>query len=66
MPVCLSASHIAYGSVRMEPVFMLLGEATAIAALLAFGAKCAVQDINYRQLREQLLAAGQILTLATE
>jgi hypothetical protein len=61
VPVCLSASHIAYGSIRMEPVFMVLGQSSAMAAALAVEEEVPVQDINYGKLREQLLAAGQIL-----
>ncbi|MCG3149824.1 MAG: hypothetical protein PCFJNLEI_03289 [Verrucomicrobiae bacterium] len=63
VPVCLSASHICYGSVRMEPVFMVLGESTAEAAVLALSAQCAVQEVDYRSLRERLVAAGQVLTI---
>jgi len=61
VPVCLSASHIAYGSVRMEPVFMALGESAAIAADLALASASAVQDIRYPELRRHLEAAGQVL-----
>lgn len=63
VPVCLSASHIAYGSVRMEPVFMVLGESTAHAAAFALEAKCPVQSVDYRKLRERLLADRQVLEL---
>lgn len=45
VPVCLSASHIAYGSIRMEPVFMVLGQSAAFAACLAIDSKSAVQDV---------------------
>lgn len=61
VPVCLSASHIAYGSLRMEPVFMVLGQSAAIAASLTLKEKCAVQDLPYAALHEQLLNAGQAL-----
>jgi hypothetical protein len=61
VPVCVSASHIAFGSIRMEPVFMVLGQSAALAADLALGDKCAVQDLPYPALRERLLAAGQVL-----
>lgn len=63
VPVCLSSSHIAYGSIRMEPVFMLLGDAAAFAADLALAENVAVQDVPYDRLREKLLAAGQVLEL---
>ncbi|MBI5865563.1 MAG: FAD-dependent oxidoreductase [Planctomycetes bacterium] len=61
VPVCLSASHIAYGSIRMEPVFMVLAESAACAASIATDAKCAVQDVPYPRLAERLAADGQIL-----
>ena len=61
VPVCVSASHIAYGSCRMEPVFMVLGQSAAIAAGLALELGVAVQDVPYARLRERLLAAGQVL-----
>jgi hypothetical protein len=61
VPVCLSATHMAYGSIRMEPVFMILGQSAATAASLAIDAKVKVQDVNYKKLRKQLLADGQIL-----
>ncbi|MEO6593292.1 MAG: FAD-dependent oxidoreductase [Planctomycetota bacterium] len=64
VPVCLSASHIAYGSVRMEPVFMVLGQSATIAAGLALELGVAVQDVPYAALRERLLAAGQVLQFA--
>lgn len=64
VPVCLSASHIAYGSVRMEPVFMVLAQSAAIAAGLALERGVAVQDVDYAALRERLLAAGQVLVWA--
>jgi hypothetical protein len=61
VPVCLSATHIAYGSIRMEPVFMALGESSAYAACMAVDQKTTVQKIDYPKLREKLLAAGQVL-----
>jgi hypothetical protein len=61
-PVCLSSSHIAYGSIRMEPVFMILGQSAATAACQAMDAECAVQDVDYKQLAERLKADGQVLT----
>ena len=64
VPVCVSASHIAFGSIRMEPVFMVLGQSAAIAASLALSENCAVQDLPYTALREQLLRAGQVLQVA--
>jgi hypothetical protein len=61
VPVCVSASHIAYGSIRMEPVFMILGQSAAAAAALAIDAGCALQDLPYPALRSRLLADGQVL-----
>lgn len=61
VPVCLSASHIAYGSIRMEPVFMILGQSAATAAALAIDERTPVQKVNYAMLRAQLLKDGQIL-----
>ena len=61
VPVCLSASHIAYGSIRMEPVFMVLGQSAATAAVQAIEHGCDVQALDYAGLRKQLLADKQIL-----
>jgi hypothetical protein len=61
VPVALSASHIAYGSIRMEPVFMILAQSAATAASLALDGNGVVQDVPYARLRERLLADGQIL-----
>jgi hypothetical protein len=61
VPVCLSSSHIAYGSIRMEPVFMILGQSAANAACLAIEQKKAVQDIDMEALRDRLVKAGQVL-----
>lgn len=63
VPVCMAASHIAFGSIRMEPVFMVLGESAAIAADLCLEAGCPVQDLDYTALRPELLEAGQVLSL---
>jgi hypothetical protein len=61
VPVCVASSHIAYGSIRMEPVFMVLGQSAATAAALALDAKSSVQTVDYPRLRERLLADKQIL-----
>ena len=63
VPVFLSATHIAYGSIRMEPVFMGLAQAAAIAANLSLAQGLAVQDVDYTPLRSQLQAAGLVLEL---
>ncbi len=54
VPVCLSASHIAYGSIRMEPVFMVLGQSAAMAASMAIDEKVPVQEIDVKELQEWL------------
>jgi len=61
VPVCLSASHIAYGSIRMEPVFMILGQSAATAACLAISGNVPVQKVDYEKLRTRLLADKQVL-----
>ena len=61
VPVAMSASHIAYGSIRMEPVFMILGQSAATAAVFAIQDGVSVQNVPYAKLREQLLKDGQIL-----
>jgi hypothetical protein len=61
VPVCLSASHISYGSIRMEPVFMVLGQSAATAAVLALEGNGAVQDVDYDKLKEKLRRDEQIL-----
>jgi hypothetical protein len=66
VPVCVSSSHIAYGSMRMEPVFMVLGQSAATAAVLAIESGRAVQDVPYASLRTRLLADGQVLQAATK
>jgi len=61
VPVCLSSSHIAFGSIRMEPVFMILGQSAATAASLAISDGISVQEVNYDLLRARLLEDGQKL-----
>ena len=61
VPVCVSSSHVAYGSIRMGPVFMLVGQSAASAAVLAIDQNLAVQDVPYAALRTRLLADGQVL-----
>ena len=63
VPVCLSSSHIAFGSIRMEPVFMILGQSSAAAAVLAITHDQAVQEVDYSELRAILLEAEQVLEL---
>ena len=61
-PICVSASHVAHGSIRMEPVFMTLGQSAATAAGAALDKNTSVQDVAYPLLRERLLAAKQVLS----
>ncbi len=62
VPVCVSSSHIAFGSIRMEPVFMILGQSAATAAALAIDADIPVQSVPYETLSTRLQADAQILT----
>jgi len=66
VPVCLSATHISYGSIRMEPVFMILGQSAATAAVLAINEKSSLQKLDYEKLRSQLLADRQVLEWKAE
>ena len=61
VPVCVSSSHIAFGSIRMEPVFMILGQSAAVAASIAIDDNLAVQDVPYDKLSKILLEKGQVL-----
>jgi FAD dependent oxidoreductase len=61
VPVTVSSSHIAFGSIRMEPVFMVLAQSAATAAALAIDRGVAVQDVPYALLRARLLADRQVL-----
>ena len=64
VPVCLSSSHIADGSMRMEPVFMILGQSVGTAAVLAIDNGCTVQDVPDALFRHRLHSDGQILVLS--
>ena len=64
VPVCLSASHMAFGSIRMEPVFMVLGQSAATAASLAIDEGLPVQAVDYDKLKTRLAADGQVLSYA--
>jgi len=59
--VCVSSSHIAFGSIRMEPVFMILGQSAGTLAAMALDKKKTVHEINYEEIRQKLLADGQVL-----
>jgi hypothetical protein len=62
VPLCLSASHVAFGSVRMEPTLMLLGHAAGVAAAQSARRGVAVQDVDVEALQESLRAGGQVLS----
>ncbi len=66
VPVCVSSTHIAFGSIRMEPVFMILGESAAVVAALAIDRDAAVQDVPYEIIRNRLLKSGQVLEREAE
>lgn len=64
VPVCVSASHIAYCSLRMEPVYMALGQASGLAAVMAAKNKTSVQGVDVKELQRRLLAQNAVLELA--
>lgn len=61
VPTVISSTHVAFGSMRMEPVFMILGQSAGAAASLAIDGALAVQDVDYAKLRAVLLQEGQLL-----
>lgn len=61
VPVCVSSSHIAFGSIRMEPVFMILGQSGATAAVMAIEKSIPVQDVDYESLKRILIQDKQVL-----
>jgi hypothetical protein len=61
VPVAVSSSHIAFGSIRMEPVFMILGQSAGIIAHMAIASNTGIHDLNYEDLKVKLLDAGQVL-----
>jgi hypothetical protein len=66
VPVCLSASHVAFSSIRVEPTWMMLGQSSGIAAALCAKMSCNVQDLSVEKLRGALRSAGQVLDLLPE
>lgn len=66
VPVCLSSSHIAFGSIRMEPVFMILGQSAATAAAFAIDDNKPVQQIDYKKLQVKLLEDKQVLDVVVK
>lgn len=61
VPVCFSSTHMAFGSIRMEPVFMVLGQSAAAAANIAIDDKVSVQDVSYSKLKAVLLKRNTVL-----
>ncbi|RZK74688.1 MAG: FAD-dependent oxidoreductase, partial [Pedobacter sp.] len=59
--ICLSSSHVAYSSIRMEPVYMVIGQSAAVAAAMAIDNNVAVQDISYADLAAKLEGLNQII-----
>lgn len=66
VPICVSSTHIAFGSIRMEPVFMVLGQSAATAASLAIDTNSNIQDIDFSKLKTQLLKDKQVLEYVTK
>jgi len=63
VPVCVSSTHIAFGSIRMEPVFMVLGQSAALAACLSIDEHVAVQDLDYEKMKKLMLEKNQVLSM---
>lgn len=61
VPVCLSASHIAYGSIRMEPIYMTLGQASVCIAIMSINEKKSIQKISYTKLKELMITRGMVI-----
>jgi len=61
VPVCVSSSHIAFGSIRMEPVFMILGQSAGIISCMAIDERKNIYDLSYEEIKTKLVASGQIL-----
>jgi carbamoylphosphate synthase small subunit len=61
VPVAFSASHVAYSTLRMEPQYMIIGQAAGVAAKLALEAGVAVQDVDTRRLTERLRQQGAVM-----
>jgi hypothetical protein len=61
VPVCISSSHIAFGSIRMEPVFMILGQSAGTVAAMAIEKRKSIYDLSYEDIKTRLESDGQIL-----
>ena len=58
VPVCVSASNVAFAAIRLEPTWMHLGEISGIAASLAIKNKVSIQDVNVPELQQKIKEAG--------
>ena len=63
VPVCVSATHIAFGSIRMEPVFMELGQVAGTLASIAVRKNISISEVDYDELRQKLESDGQVISL---
>jgi hypothetical protein len=61
VPVCFSASHVTYSTLRMEPQYMIIGQAAGVAAKMAIEKKSAVQDVDTAALKSKLLKLGAVM-----
>jgi hypothetical protein len=61
VPVCISCSHIAFGSIRMEPVFMILGQSAGTIAAMALEKRSSIYKLSYEEIKSKLESEGQIL-----
>jgi hypothetical protein len=66
VPVCLSATHAAYSSVRMEPQYMIVGQAAGVAAALAVRGHTSIQDVSVTELQQRLRKHGAVLHRSEE
>jgi hypothetical protein len=66
VPLAVSSSHIAFGSIRMEPVFMILGQSAGVIASIAIDNNQQISKLNYYTIKSALLQKGQILDKLTK
>ena len=61
VPVCLSSTHVAFSSIRVEPTWMMLGQSAGVAAAMAYETKTDVQKLPYGELKQRLLKQKQVV-----